>query len=112
MYSFCEVGNRRNPRNIAPAVSHIPASIACLALASPCLPASAFPRNVVRFKIGVIKFFQRSGVPQIILTQRSDCVRRDRQSVRKSEIAREMFAAQGASIHRNATVPRDRQTHL
>jgi restriction endonuclease Mrr len=47
--------------------------------------------NVLRSKTDVIKFFQGAGVPQNILTPWSDRVRQDRQSVYKSEIAREVL---------------------
>jgi restriction endonuclease Mrr len=47
--------------------------------------------NVVRSKTDVIKFFQGAGVPSQILTPWSDKVRQDRQSVYKSEIAREVL---------------------
>jgi len=47
--------------------------------------------NVVRSKTDVIKFFQGAGVSKTILTPWSDRVRQDRQSVYKSEIAREVL---------------------
>lgn len=47
--------------------------------------------NVVRSKTDVIKFFQGAGVPAGILAPWSDRVRKDRQGVYKSEIAREVL---------------------